>query len=66
MPFIIFSLGGIIVEGVFGLIAQIVVGLIILSLAASVSGVLFVYKNVAWTLVFLSLQEIQAREDNDE
>lgn len=66
IPFVIFSMGGIIAEGIFGIIAQVVVGGIILSLAASISGVLFVYKNVAWTLVFLKLQEIQAREDTDE
>jgi len=66
LPFVLFSMGGIIAEGIFGLIAQVIVGLIILSLAASISGVLFVYKNVAWTLVFLKLQEIKAREDADE
>ena len=66
IPFVLFSMGGIIAEGLFGIIAQIFVGFVILSLAASISGVLFVYKNVAWTLVFLRLQEIQAREDADD
>jgi Sec-independent protein secretion pathway component TatC len=65
LPFILVSIGGFLAEGIFGIIAQVTVGLIFLSLAAAISGILFVYKNIAWTLAFLQLRSIKEEEDKD-
>lgn len=64
LPFVLISIGGIWAEGIIGSIAQGVIGLLLLSLASSISGILFVYKNIAWTLTFLQLTSIKELEEN--
>ncbi len=63
IPAILISIGGLIANSLFGIIAQIILGVGLLSFASSISGVLFVYKNVAWTLAFQHLKLIKERED---
>jgi hypothetical protein len=62
LPFVMITIGGLIAHSYFGYIAEGVVAIIVLSIAATLSGTLFILGNVAWTIAHLELKEIQEKE----
>lgn len=63
LPFVMITVGGLVAHSYFGYIAEGIVAFIVLSIAAILSGTLFVLENVAWTLAHLELREILKKEE---